>query len=236
MKIFKKTAFVFLLLFTLSASSFADLRVLVGYNTQDPIIDTLKTQLFYYGDKSSFWKRQFFMNSSFYNQGFEYSIQINKDHPELTYKLWMQPKPATLVGILPGLGSFYETSMSTALAQAVFSAGYSVFSISSTMNWEFMQSAATVLTPGYTPKDAEDVYYALYKIISKIKKKYKDKVKDTALIGYSLGALHTLFIAKLDKKYSLVNFSRFLAINPPVNLMYGFNAIRRLFFSIRFVA
>ena len=231
MKIIKKTVLVFLLLSVISVSAFAELKVLVGYNTQDPLIDTLKTHLLYYGDKTSFLERQFFMNSSFYNQGLVYSIPILKDHPELSYKLWIQPKPATLVAILPGLGSFYSSSMSTALAQAVYNAGYSVFVISNAMNWEFMQSAATTLTPGYTPRDAEDVYYALYKITSHIQNKHKKRVTENALIGYSLGALHTLFIAKLDSKYNLVNFNRFLAINPPVNLMYG---LRKLddFFSV----
>ena len=214
-----------------SMPAIANFQVLVGYSTQDPTIETLKTQLLYYGDKTNFWQRQFFMNSSFYDQGLTYSISVLKDHPSLSYKLWIQPKPATLVAILPGLGSFYTSSMATALAQAIYNAGYSVFVLSSAANWEFMQSAATTLTPGYTPRDAEDVYYALHKITSQIQNKYKERVTGNALIGYSLGALHTLFIAKLDTKYKLVNFNRFLAINPPVNLMY---ALRTLddFFSV----
>ena len=231
MKTIKKTVLIFFLLSMISTSVFAELQILTGYNSQDPIIDTLRTQLLYYGDKSNFWKKQFFMNSSFYNQGFEYTIPILKDHPELAYKLWMQPEPANLVAILPGLGSFYTTSMSTALAQAIYNAGYSVFVISNAMNWEFMQSAATTLTPGYTPQDAEDIYYALYKIISRIQKKYKTSVTGNSLMGYSQGALHTLFIAKLDEEYKLINFNRFLAINPPVNLLYGLTKIDD-FFSV----
>ena len=231
MKIFKKTILVFLLLCVISAPTFADLKVLVGYNSQDPIIDTLRTQLLYYGDKSSFWQKQFFMNSSFYNQGFEYTISILKDNPELSYKLWIQPKPANLVAILPGLGSYYTTSMSTALAQAIYNAGYSVFVISNAMNWEFMQSAATTLTPGYTPDDAKDIYNALHKIISHIQEKYKNRVTGNSLIGYSQGGLHTLFIAKIDEEQKLINFNRYLAINPPVNLLYGLNKLDN-FFSV----
>jgi hypothetical protein len=231
MKNLKKTVLVFILLSVISSSAFAELRVLVGYNSQDPVIDTLRTQLLYYGDKTGFWEKQFFMNSSFYNQGFEYSIPIRKDHPKLTYKLWIQPKPATLVAILPGLGSFYTNSMSIALAQAVYNAGYSVFVVSNAMNWEFMQSASTTLIPGYTPQDAEDVYYALYKIITHIREKYKTRVTENALIGYSLGGMHALFIAKLDGKYNLINFNRFIAINPPVNLLYGLKQLDD-FFSV----
>jgi len=223
MKILKKIALILILLSIIPSTIFAELRILTGYNSQDPIIDTLRTQLLYYGDKTNFWQKQFFINSSFYNQGFELSVPVIKDHPKLSYKLWIQPKPATLVAILPGLGAFYTSSMSTALAQAVYSAGYSVFVISNAMNWEFMQSASTVMTPGYTPQDAEDIYFALYKIISKVEKTYKDRVTGNALIGYSLGGMHTLFISKLDKKYNLIGFNRFLAINPPVNLLYSLN-------------
>ena len=231
MKFFKKTTLTFLLLLFISVPVSAELVILVGYNSQDPAIDTLRSQLFYYGDASNFWQKQFFMNSSFYNKGFEYSISILKDHPELSYKLWMQPKPAPLVAILPGLGSHYTNSMAIALAQAVYDSGCSVFIISSSMNWEFMQSAATTLVPGYTPQDAKDVYYALYKIIFHLKAKYKRKITENILLGYSLGGLQTLFIAKLDNEYKLLRFTRFISVSPPVDLLYGLKKLDD-FFSV----
>ncbi len=229
MKLLQKTILTFLTFSVISYSVFADLKVLVGYNSQDPVVDTLRSQIFYYGDQTSFWQRQFFMNSSFYNQGMEYSINILKNKPGMCYKLWMQPKPANLIAIIPGLGSYYTNSISIALAQAIYNSGYSVFITSNAMNWEFMETAGTVLTPGFTPCDAEDVYYALYKIISHIKTQYSSRVTGTSIVGYSLGGLHTLFIAKLDKEYGLVNFDRFLAINPPVNLFYALNKLDDFF-------
>ena len=229
MKLLQKIILILLIFSSISYSVFADLKVLVGYNSQDPVIDTLRSQIFYYGDQANFWQRQFFMNSSFYNQGLEYSIKILENKPEMCYKLWMQPKPADLIAIIPGLGSYYTNSISIALAQAIYNSGYSVFIISNAMNWEFMETAGTVLTPGFTPCDAEDVYYALYKIISSIKIKYSSRVTGTSIVGYSLGGLYTLFIAKLDDEYSLIKFDRFLAINPPVNLLYALNKLDDFF-------
>ena len=224
MKKFKKIILVILLCFA-SFSAFAELKVLVGYNSQDPVIDTLRSQLFYYGETANFWQKWFFMHSSFYDKGLEFSISILKDHPELSYKLWLQPKPAPLVAILPGLGAYYTNSMAIAMAQTVYASGSSVFIISNSMNWEFMQSAATTLVPGYTPQDSRDTYYALYKIMSHLKNKYKEKITENDLVGYSVGGLLALFIAELDNKYKLLNFARIVSINPPVDLMYAFKKI-----------
>ena len=229
MKKIKTTIIIILFLSLFGRTLSAGPINLLGYPNQDPLIDTLRTQLFYYGDKVGFFHKQFFMNYSFYDQGFEYSIEILKNHPKLSYKLWMQPKPAPLVAIIPGLGSYFTSSTAIALAQVIYDSGYSVFIISNSMNWDFMQSASTTMIPGYTPIDSENIYYALFKIYSHLEDKYKSMITDKILTGYSQGGLQTLFISKLDAEYKLLNFSRFLAINPPVNLLYGLTMLDDFF-------
>lgn len=41
------------------------------------------------------------------------------------------------------------------------------------------------------------------------------------LVGLSLGALDTLFVADLERRKPTLGITRYLAINPPVNLLHG---------------
>lgn len=222
-KLFRKILLLLCVLLTavsLKASPF----LLVGYPAQDPDLDTLRSGLFYPGDESfSFFRKQFFIKNTFYNLGMVYSLNILKDHPDLKYKLWLQPNPADIVILLPGLGTNYTSTKITAFAELFYQKGYSVLAISDVFNWEFSESASSVLTPGFTPVDSEDIYFALSKILNRIEVTYPKRVQDKLLVGYSLGALRTLFIADLETKLGTekIGFSRYLALNPPVDLLYA---------------
>jgi hypothetical protein len=195
---------------------------IIGYPSQGPAIDTLRNAFtFFSNPEDSFLRQQFFIKDNFYDKGFVYTMSIFDDKPGMHYKLWMQMKPAPLITIIPGLGSIYNEQTLTALANTFHNDGYSVLAISNSFSWEFMQSAASTPTPGYTIRDSQDTYYATYKIISYLKEKYKDRITDNILVGYSMGAMYTLFISVLDDKYKLVNFARYLAINPPLDLLFG---------------
>lgn len=209
---------------TFQSKLFAGPFNLVYYPAQDPIVNTLRSALFYPGNKQfSFMHKQFFMESNFYDQGFVYDINILKDRPSLSYKLWLQPKPANLITIIPGLGTNYTGLSLTAIAEVFYLQGYSVLAVSSVFNWEFYESASSTLTPGYTPVDSLDIYYALTKIINHLEKKYGNRIKDNILVGYSLGGLHTLYIANYESKNKdlSIGFKRYLALNPPVDMLYS---------------
>lgn len=198
--------------------------LLVGYPAQDPDLDTLRSGLFYPGDESfSFFQKQFFIKNTFYNLGMVYNISIIKGHPDLRYKLWLQPDHANIVVLIPGLGSNYTSPKITAFAELFYLKGYSVLAISDVFNWEFSEAASSVLTPGYTPVDSEDMYFAVSKILNYIELTHPKRIKDKFLVGYSMGALHTLFIADLETKLGSdkIGFSRYLALNPPVDLLYA---------------
>lgn len=223
MKSLKKILLLLSLALIFSVNADAAVFYLVGYPTESPNIESLRSALFYPGNESfSFVKKQFFMKNNFYDLGLVYDVNIYEGRPDLKYKIWMQQKPAPIIVILPGTGSFYDSTKIIALAELFYLKGYSVLAISDVFNWEFCESASSALTPGYTPVDSADIYYALCKIFKHLEKKYKNRITDKILVGYSLGALHALFIADLETKLkNSISFSRYLALNPPVNLLYA---------------
>jgi pimeloyl-ACP methyl ester carboxylesterase len=54
---------------------------------------------------------------------------------------------------------------------------------------------------------------------------YPDRLGNKALLGYSMGALETLFIAATAPTNSLLHFDRYVAINSPVRLAQGISKL-----------
>ncbi|MCF6175923.1 MAG: hypothetical protein L3J71_09155 [Victivallaceae bacterium] len=202
---------------------------LTDYPSQHPAVDSLRTELFYVSKDSSAWDRMSPLYRSFYQTRTTGHTQIFPKREPLTYNLWLQEKPAELIVVLPGLGGHYSNVTSTAFADLFYNAGYSVLVISSAMNWEFMESASSVKAPGYTPVDAADVLNALQVISKQLDREYPGKIKRRLLLGYSLGALHSLFISNIEYGVKQPLFSRYLAINPPVDAFYAMSVIDRYY-------
>jgi hypothetical protein len=190
-----------------------------NYDTQDGVRDSIRFALYRVSNSNlSFWGREYPINAGFYNHGDIRTISILKDHPDLHYKLWLQDEPAPLVTIFPGMGSHFQGMGVNAMAQVYFNAGFSVVIISSAMNWEFYLAASRSKAPGYVPHDVLDIHNALLKIVAEIKKDNPGKIKSLHLVGYSLGGLHTLFLAELESRTEhKIGFSSYLAIHPPVD-------------------
>jgi predicted alpha/beta-fold hydrolase len=207
--------FLTFFLFLLSSLSFGVTAKLKGFSDQGPYVDTLR----YVSLKVKDW--------DFFKDGDKREINVLKNRDEeLIYKLWLQDKPAPLIVIIPGLGGSYAGIAPTALAEIFFNKGSSVLIMSDPFSWQFLLSASSRITPGYTPVDARDTYNALYLIMNELKKEYGARFfPKKILLGYSLGALNTLFIADIDSKEKKINFDRFVALSPPVNLLYGLNQL-----------
>jgi len=151
-----------------------------------------------------------------------HSVRLDSTGKELPYTSWMQPEPAPLVMILPGLGGHRDNSSAHALAEMVYKRGFSAVTISNSMNWEFMERGSTVAVPGYAPADAEDVHMALDAVYRDLNTTHPDRTTSVGLMGISLGACHTLFIAaREDREDDLISFDRYVAIAPPVQLFHG---------------
>jgi pimeloyl-ACP methyl ester carboxylesterase len=67
--------------------------------------------------------------------------------------------------------------------------------VSSPFNFEFMENASTAALPAYLPVDGHDLHVALTEIDGRLNKLYPDRLGNKALMGYSMGALQSLFVA-----------------------------------------
>ena len=145
----------------------------------------------------------------------------------LPYSLWLQDHPAPLVFVMAGVGSHRVSQSALAIAEMAYKHDCSVVTISSAMNWEFMEAAGTAAVPGYTPEDARDVYVALDAIYQDLRVYYPDRITSKAVMGLSMGALHTLFISsfEMNRPAESLHFDRYVAINPPVDIVYALNKL-----------
>ena len=194
-----------------------------AYASQGVEIDTLKAMFFdIQNEKKSLFHYLSPFNTDFVNEGDTYSVKIHDDKDEMDYHLWGQenrPK-APLVLINPGFGSHHRSDKVLALAESLHRQGFAVAAISSSFNWHFMETAASTDAPGLLPVDAEDTRKAWMKVIEQLMEK-NISPKRIIMLGYSMGALNTLHIAKLEERKNTLGVDRYLAINPPVNLIYG---------------
>ncbi|MFO1501813.1 MAG: alpha/beta fold hydrolase [Verrucomicrobiota bacterium] len=141
----------------------------------------------------------------------------------LPFTYWMQQGKSPLVYLVPGLGSHRWASMVLALAELLYQNGFSVVCVSSPFNYEFIENASTAAVPGYTPGDTEDLHVALSAIDELLQRRYPDRITARALMGYSMGAFESLFLAaaRLETTTPLMKFDRVVAIDTPVRLLHG---------------
>lgn len=209
----------------------SDVIKLNNYDSQGPAIDTLRMVMFnMQKDEVSLWVDLSWWNSDFPNQGSVRSVKIYDDKPAMDYKVWYQEnKNAPLAIVIPGLGGHCTSTTAGAMAEVLYNHGYSVVAMSSGLNWEFMESASSVLVPGYTPVDAADVRNAAGKILEDLTVNKGLKPERKVMAGISMGALHTLFIAQMEMSGDKLGIDRYVAINPPVNLKYGLSELDKYY-------
>ena len=178
-------------------------------------LETLESVFFTYKDPE------------FPSQGRTRSVLIPATGKKLKFTFWLQPGKANVVYIVPGLGSHRLAEPSLALAELAFKNGFSAVCVSSAFNSEFMEHASTAAMPAYLPVDGHDVHVALTEIDRRLQTLYPDRLGDKALMGYSMGAFHSLFIAAEapTNQPPLIKFDRYVAINTPVRLAQGISKL-----------
>jgi len=151
---------------------------------QDPAsLETLESVFFTYQDPN------------FPDRGRTRSALIPATGRKLKFTFWLQPGQANVVYIVPGLGGHRLADASLALAELVYKNGFSAVLVSSPFNFEFMESASTAALPAYLPVDGHDLHVALTEIDHRLNKLYPDRLGNKALMGYSMGAFQSLFVA-----------------------------------------
>jgi ABC-type transporter lipoprotein component MlaA len=164
-----------------------------------------------------------FKNPDFPGCGRTRSVLIPATGRSLKFTYWLQPGRANVVYIVPGLGGHRLDQGSLALAELVYLHGFSAVVVSSPFNAEFMENASTAALPAYLPVDGHDLLVALSGIDRRLNRLYPDRLGHKALMGYSMGALESLFIAATaaNQQPPLMAFDRYVAINTPVRLLHG---------------
>ena len=155
-----------------------------------------------------------FKDPEFPNRGKTRSALIPSTGRRLEFTFWLQPGKAPVVYIVPGLGSHRLAETSLALAELAYNNGFSVVNISSPFNYEFMEHASTAALPAYLPVDGQDLHVALTEIDRRLNASYPGRLGHRALLGYSMGAFESLFIAATSttKQYSVVTPGRVLLL------------------------
>jgi len=170
-------------------------------------------------------------NEKFPARGKTESVRIPATGKRLNFTYWLQRKPAPVVYIVPGLGSHRLAGPALALAELVYSNGFSAVTVSSAFNYEFMERASTAALPSYAPVDAQDLHVALTEIDRRLTAGSADRFKGRALMGYSMGGFHSLFVSATaaTNDAPLMKFDRYVAINSPVRLLYGVSQLDEFF-------
>lgn len=183
--------------------------------TDEASLETLASALFTYKDPK------------FPDRGKTRSVRIPSTRRNLKFTYWLQPGEAPVVYIVPGLGSHRMAQSALALAELVYQNGSSAVCVSSAFNAEFMDAASTAAMPAYLPADARDVHVALTEIDRRLRKLHPQRLGQKALMGYSMGALHSLAIAATapTNQPQLLQFDRYVAINTPVRMIHGMSRL-----------
>lgn len=147
-----------------------------------------------------------FKDPEFPSHGQTRSVRISATGRKLKFTFWLQPGKANVVYIVPGLGGHRLSEASLALAELVYKNGFSAVLISSPFNFEFMENASTAALPAYLPVDGLDLDVALTEVDRHLHVLYPDRLGNRALMGYSMGALESLFVAATGptNQYSVI--------------------------------
>ena len=172
-----------------------------------------------------------FKDPEFPGQGKTRSVLIPATGRKLKFTFWLQPGKAPVVYIVPGLGSHRLAASELALAESVYRQGFSAVCLSSTFNFEFMEHASTAAVPAYMPVDVHDLHLALTEIAHRLEKLYPERLGPRALMGYSMGGFESMFVAATQStnQLPLIKFDRYVAINSPVQLLYGISKLDEYF-------
>lgn len=145
-------------------------------------------------------------------------------------RVWPQKhgRPAPLMVLVAGLGGSSGASYLNFLAWQFHKQGYHVLSVPSAFHWTFALAASDSGYPGVSRDDARDLYAVMQLGLSEIKKR-RLTFTSVNLIGASMGALESAYVAALDKTENKIGFRKVLLINPPVDVLYGMSKLDELY-------
>lgn len=126
-----------------------------------------------------------------------------------------QPRPLAVV--IGGTGAGFASSKSIVLARTMLKAGYHVLTLANPTNSNFVVAGSETHIPARLTDDAKDLYRVVQLGIEEVKR-HVPLTGEVVLTGYSLGAVHAAYLAKLDDEEKRIGFRKTLMLNPPVSL------------------
>lgn len=203
--------------------------VLPDYNPQCPVVDSMRTALFDLPDvDSSIWNELSIWNRCFCKKIKTSSVSVTPDKEDYKFRYIMQKdKNAPLAIIYPSIGEGIQSHHSVVMAKLFYDAGYSVVIQGSHFQWEYVKSMPDDYRPGIPGKDADFLKDVTAKIVDKLQTKYSCEFKDKTIIGTSLGAMMTLFVASKEFQEDTLGVTKYIAICPPIELTYALEQVDR---------
>lgn len=145
-------------------------------------------------------------------------FKFKKNGNFLKYAFKLQDDPrASVVVIIPGIGSTATDSSTLYLAEQVYSLGFSVITLPSSTHWSFALAASSKGATGHLPSDSLDMHVLLQAIKQNILNSYSISPKHWGLLGTSYGTLDAAFLMQRDIEKRDFNFDFLVLINPPLN-------------------
>lgn len=201
--------------------------VLTDFKAQSPVVDSMRTALFDTPDvNKSIWNELSIWNRSFAKRIKTDSVSVYPERDNYKFRYILQKdKNAPLAILYPSIGEGINSHHSVIFAKIFYDEGYSVIILGSHFQWEFAKSMPKGYCPGLPAKDCENLKLITSKIINKLQKEEGCVFKDKVLTGTSFGALQTLFMADSESKNPSLGISKFIAISPPIELVYAINQV-----------
>lgn len=201
--------------------------ILNNYNPQTPVIDAMRTALFDLpGIDESVWSEFSVWNRCFKNRLRISKVNVDPEREDYKFKYLMQKDKNSPVAIIyPSIGEGISSHHSVIMAKLFYDEGYSVIIQGSHFQWEFVNSMPKGYVPGVPAQDADYLKTVTFKILKSLEDKYKCKFREKVVIGTSFGALETLFLADKEYKNNTMNITKYISINPPIELLYAMKQV-----------
>lgn len=200
---------------------------LSNYTPQSPQIDSLRTMLFDSQKlNNSAWSELSIWNKSFSKKIKTASVNVNYNRKNYKYRYILQKKSMSPLAILyPSIGEGAMSNQSTVFAKILYDRGYSVVILGSPFQWEFVKSMPENYRPGFPPEDARQLRNLTSKVLTDLQVKKSCIFGPKILVGTSFGGLTSLFVADQEKSNNTLNISKYIAINPPIEIFYAMQQI-----------
>ena len=151
-----------------------------------------------------------------------------EDKAQVYYVTYRQEKAADLVVLISGLGSVAEDPLALYLGGQIFAMGYNVLVVPDAFNWQFALGASRSGYPGVPSIDAGDLENFIVRARDHAVKVDGMKIRQTKLVGYSMGALEGAFLAAREAQHPRLKFAKVVLLNPPVDTFYDLHQLDAL--------